>query len=108
MHEWQSFVTALRVGGAVMYPLLALALVAVIVILDKAFVFVARTRVPATLLPAVDTSGLGSDEVERELAALGPRHYVGRFLRVIVENRKRPSWWVESRATEEAAVVEKS
>jgi biopolymer transport protein ExbB len=29
-------------------------------------------------------------------------------LRVIVDNRKRPSWWVESRATEEAAAIDKS
>jgi biopolymer transport protein ExbB len=108
MHEWQSFVAALRVGGAVMYPLLALALMAVIVILEKGFVFVARTRLPASVIAAVEASGLGSDEVERELAALGPRHYVGRFLRVIVDNRKRPSWWVESRATEEAGAIEKS
>jgi biopolymer transport protein ExbB len=108
MPDLQNFLATLRVGGAVVYPLLALAVVAVIVILEKGFVFVARARLPASLLATVEASGLASEDLERELAALGPRHYVGRLVRVIVEQRKRPSWWVESRATEEASAIEKA
>ena len=48
MSELHSFVAALRVGGVVMVPLLALALVAGVVILEKAFVFGARTQAEAS------------------------------------------------------------
>ena len=37
--DLSGFVAALRVGGAMIYPLLLLAVVAVVVILEKAFVF---------------------------------------------------------------------
>jgi biopolymer transport protein ExbB len=108
MHEWESFVATLRIGGAVMYPLLALALVAMVVVLEKGFMFVTRTRVPASLMSVLEAHGMASEELDREVAVLGGRNYFGRFLRVIIENRKRPSWWVESRATEEAATIDKS
>lgn len=108
MPDVHSFVATLRIGGAVMYPLLALALVAVVVILEKGFVFWVRTRVPASLMRTLEAHGMASEEFDREVGSLGAGHYFGQFLRVIVENRKRPSWWVESRATEEAAAVDKS
>jgi len=108
VQELQSFVAALRVGGVVVYPLLLLAVVAATVILEKGFVFAARTRLPASLTAVVDTYGFAWDDVEQQVAALGPRNYFGRFLRVVLDNRKRPSWWLESRAAEEASVVEKS
>ena len=108
MQELQSFIAALRVGGVIVYPLLLLAVVAATVMLEKGFVFVARTRLPTSLTAVVDTYGFDWDELEQKVAALGPRNYFGRFLRVILENRKRPAWWVESRAAEEATVIEKS
>jgi biopolymer transport protein ExbB len=108
MQDLHGFIATLRIGGAVMYPLLALALVAMVVILEKGFVFVARTRVPTSLLRVLETHGMASEEFDRELLSLGNGHYFGRFLRVIVDNRKRPSWWIESRATEEAAAIDKS
>jgi biopolymer transport protein ExbB len=108
MLDLQSFIATLRIGGAVMYPLLALALIAMVVILEKGFVFVARTRVPGSLVRVLETHGMASEEFDREVVSLGSGHYFGRFLRVIVDNRKRPSWWVESRATEEAAAIDKS
>src|SRR5207249_12077038 len=48
------------------------------------------------------------EDFEQRLAELGPQNYFGRCFRVIVENRKRPAWWVESRATEEATLIEQS
>jgi biopolymer transport protein ExbB len=106
MQELHGFIAALRVGGIVVYPLLVLAVVAAVVILEKGFVFATRTRVPPPLRRVVETYGFAWDEVDERLAALGPRHYFGRFFRVIVDNRKRPAWWVESRATEEASLIE--
>jgi biopolymer transport protein ExbB len=82
--------------------------VSVVVILEKGFVFAARTRVPRSLLKTVDTYGFEWSDLEQRLARLGPKNYFGRFLSVIIENRKRPVWWIESRAAEEASLIEKS
>jgi biopolymer transport protein ExbB len=108
MQEMHRFIEALRVGGVVIYPLLALAVTAAVVILEKGFIFATRTHLPLALRRVIETYGFAWEELEERLAALGPRHYFGRFFRVIVENRKRPAWWVESRATEEAALIEAS
>ena len=51
MQELHTVIGALRVGGVIIYPLLALAVVATVVILEKGFVFVARARLPASALP---------------------------------------------------------
>ena len=98
----------LRVGGAMIYPLIALAIVAAVVALEKGFVFASRTRLPASLLAVAETYGFDWDDLEREVSSLGPRNYFGRFFRIIIENQKRPVWWVESRAAEEASLIERS
>jgi biopolymer transport protein ExbB len=99
---------ALAVGGAMVYPLLALAVLALVIILEKGFVLLRRTRLPASLLALAETYGFAWDEFERRVAALGPRNYFAGFFRIILENRSHPAWWVESRAADEASLIEKS
>jgi biopolymer transport protein ExbB len=108
METLHGFVAALRVGGAMVYPLLFLAVVAAVVIVEKGFVFAVRTRLPASVLRVVEMYGFAWEEFEQRLGELAPHNYFGRFFRVIVDNRKRPAWWVESRATEEASLIEQS
>ena len=108
MQALQDFAATLRVGGAMIYPLLALAVVAAVVALEKGFVFLTRTRLPAPLLAVAETYGFEWGEIEREVDGLGSRNYFGRFFKIIIENRKRPVWWVESRAAEEASLIEKA
>src|SRR5258707_13129248 len=108
MHDLQGFIAALRVGGAMIYPLLLLAVVAVIVILEKAFVFVTRPRLPGALLEVLETYGFAWDDLEQRVGQLDPRNYFGRFFRVILDNRTKPAWWVESRAAEEATPIEQA
>jgi biopolymer transport protein ExbB len=90
------------------YPLLALTVVAVVVILEKGFVFMTRTRVPAAMLQTVETDGFAWDDFEQRLGSVRDRNYFRRFFRVILDNRTRPVWWIESRAAEEASLIEKS
>jgi biopolymer transport protein ExbB len=108
MSEINSFVAALRVGGVVMVPLLALAVVAAVVILEKLFVFAARTRLPAHVLAVIETYGFAWEDLESRLARLDRRNYFRRFFEVILEHRTQPAWWIESRATEEASLIEQS
>jgi biopolymer transport protein ExbB len=108
MHELRNFVATLQVGGAMIYPLIGLALIAAVVVLEKGFVFATRARPPHPLLGAIEPGAFEWSTVEQEITALAPRSYFGRFFRIILENRKRPLWWVEARAAEEASEIEKS
>ena len=108
MSELHAFIAALRVGGAVMVPLLALALVAGVVILEKAFVFAARTRLPASVRRLVATTGFAWEELEQRLEPVNPRNYFRRFFAAILAHRTQPAWWIESRTAEEAALIEQS
>jgi biopolymer transport protein ExbB len=108
MSELHSFIAALRVGGVVMVPLLALAVVAAIVILEKLFVFTARTRLPRSVLEVVETYGFVWEDLQQRLARMDRRNYFRRFFEVILEHRTQPAWWIESRATEEASLIEQS
>jgi biopolymer transport protein ExbB len=104
----EGFLTALQVGGVMIYPLLALAVLAAIVILEKGFVFAARTRLPDAVVDLIETYGFAWDELDRRLGALSHRNYFGHFLKVILDNRDHPTWWVESRASDEASLIEKA
>lgn len=107
MNDLQGFLAALQVGGAMIYPLLALALIAAVVVLEKSFVFTARTRLPSSLVALAESYQFSWDELEQRVEALGRRNYFGGFFRVILDNRTHPAWWVESRATDAASLVEK-
>jgi biopolymer transport protein ExbB len=106
--RFDAYLAALQVGGAMVYPLLALAVLAAVVILEKGFVFAARTRLPGRLIGLIETYGFPWDELDQRVGALGRRNYFGGFFRVIIDNRRRPAWWVESRAADEASLVEKA
>lgn len=108
MPDLDAFLSALQAGGATVYPLMALAVLAAVVVLEQSFVLLRRTRLPAPLVDLVETYGFAWSDVEKHVAVLGPRNYFGGFFRVILENRARPAWWVESRAADEASLIEKA
>jgi biopolymer transport protein ExbB len=99
---------ALKLGGATVYPLGLLAVLAIMVMLDKAFVHLRYTRLPGPLLELVETYGFSWSDFDRQLEGLNKRNYFLRFFRVVIENRARPVWWVESRAGDEAQLIEKA
>ena len=97
---------ALRFGGAMVYPLLVLAVLAAVVILDKAFVYWRYVRLPQPLIELVETYDFAWSDLDRQLTRLDQRNYFQRFFRVAMNNRKQPAWWVESRASDEAQLIE--
>jgi biopolymer transport protein ExbB len=106
--DLDAFLSALQAGGATVYPLIALAVTAAVVVLEKSFVLARRTRLPTRLVGLVETYGFAWDELERQATALGTRNYFAGFFGVILQNRARPAWWVESRAADEASLIEKA
>ena len=108
MSTMTDIVEALRFGGAMVWPLLVLAVIAFAIVIDKLFVYRTRTRLPDALVELIETYGFRWEDVEKRIGLLGPRSYIGRFLQVIVGNRTHPAWWVESRASDEASLLQKS
>ncbi len=108
MHDMQAAIEVLKHGGVIIYPLLVLALAALVVMLDKTIVYRRHARLPEHLRQLVESYGFSWDDLDRQVADLGMRNYFSRFFRVIMDNRTKPAWWVESRAGDEAQQIEKS
>jgi biopolymer transport protein ExbB len=108
MQDLHEALSALQFGGAMVYPLLFLALLALILVLDKAFVYWRYVHLPVSLFELVETYGFAWTDLANQLDKIGSRNYFGRFFRVILDNHAKPAWWVESRAGDEAQVIEKA
>ena len=108
MQEINIALEQLKFGGAMIYPLLVLGVIALAIILDKAFIYRRYVMLPAALLTLVETYGFSWAELDQQMASLVPGNYFGRFFQVIYDNRSNPSWWVESRAADEAQLIEKA
>jgi len=108
MQELKTAWEALAFGGPMVYPLLLLGIIAMVIILDRAAIYIRCLRLPQTLFDLVETYGFSWDDLERELKALPPVNAYGRFFSVIARHRHQPAWWVESRAGDEAGSIEKS
>jgi biopolymer transport protein ExbB len=65
-----------------------------------------RARLPARIVQLIETYGFAWEELERQLVATGFKNYFASFFGVISGNRSHPAWWVESRAADEASLIE--
>lgn len=107
MADMNGAIETLRFGGPMVYPLLVLGVVALIIILDRAFAYSRCLRLPADVANLVETYGFAWDDLEARLAKLSHANAYGRFLTIIAKNRNDPAWWVESRASDEAGDIER-
>jgi biopolymer transport protein ExbB len=98
----------LQAGGIAVYPLIALAVLACVIVIEKGFMLSARTRLPAHVVTLIETYDFAWGELAGRIDKLDSRNHFVRFLRVILENRTHQPWWVESRAADEASLIEKS
>ena len=105
MTQLTSVWETIRLGGPMVYPLLALGALVMLIILDRAAVYLRALRLPAWL-PELLEGDFGWEELEARLAALGPRNAFARFLRPTAADRERPIWSIESRADTEAGRID--
>jgi biopolymer transport protein ExbB len=98
---------ALRYGGAMVYPLLALGALAIVIMLDRAVVFRRTLRLPRGLFELIETYGFSWQELDSQLNRLPEGNCYRRFFSTIADNRAKPTWWVESRASDEAGRIER-
>lgn len=98
---------ALQFGGAMVYPLVALGMLATGITIDRSIVFQRCLRLPRDLAELVETFGFSWGDLERQLETLSESNAYRRFFGMIASNREKPAWWVESRAEAEAGKIEK-
>ncbi len=108
MHDLHEMLQAIHVGGAWLYPILALALVALVLIIDKLFVYWRYGRLGEDLVGLIETPSFEWGALEARLGRLRAGHFHRRFFEAILANRSRPAWWVESRAADEASFIERA
>jgi biopolymer transport protein ExbB len=108
MQDIQEALQAIKFGGAMVYPLLVLGLLAMVISVEKLYVYFKYVRLSKQLLQLIETYGFAWHDLEQHLVSMGSQNYFSRFFRVIVDNKDKPSWWVESRAGDEALLIEKS
>lgn len=98
----------LKLGGYIIIPLLLLGVIALAIMLEKAFVYWRFARLSSDLSTLIETYGFKWEDLEKILSGLDQRHYYKRFFEVVIVNRNQPSWWTESRAADEAQLIEAS
>ena len=106
MQEISEAIQAMKFGGATIYPLLILAVLALVIIIDKLYLYRRYIRLPKSLFSLIETYGFAWEKLEQELAALPPENYYARFFRIVLDNLDKPAWWLESRAGDEAQLIE--
>lgn len=99
---------ALKAGGIVILPLSALAVLALAIIIEKAYLYWRYARLPTELLSLIESYSFSWETLQERVSALGDGHYFRRFFEVVIANRQRPIWWTESRAADEAQLIESS
>jgi len=100
--------TAIKLGGFAIYPLFIIAIISLAIIIDKILFYKKFITLPKALLELIETYNFSWTELEKKLHHLNAQNCYRRFFLVISENRKKPVWWLESRAADEAKLIEKN
>ena len=100
MNDWTNLADALRIGGWVIWPLSALAVVALAIVLDLMYTLWRFARMPAGALNP-------STQHAAHVAASLPRHHALSRLSRVFEDNGVPLWRIESRAESQAARIER-
>ncbi len=108
MNIIEQTINATKLGGAIMYPLIILFIMAIALIIDKILIYKKLVKLPKDLLELIETYGFSWNELEEKLKNLPSQNYYRRFFLVISQNKSRPIWWLESRAVDEVKLIEKS
>lgn len=105
MQDWLGIVQAARVGGWVVYPLTLLAVIALVIILDRAWVFGRFASIPNDVL--VKSTASADPDHAAVLLRLPAQHALRRLLEPLIDNATKPAWWIEERAGAMALEVQR-
>lgn len=108
MQEWTHVAATLRVAGWVLYPLTVLAVLAVAITLERAYVFLRFGRLPAATAGAhnIDASGARRDWADRLAVAPGQNAF-RRMSTPWEPDHGLPLWLREAKAESIASQIER-
>ena len=98
---------SLKLGGVIMIPLSLLCILAIALIVDKILFWKRLVYLPKNLCDLIETYDFQWSALETELSTLPEKNIYRTFFEVIIKNKTKPTWWVESRAGDEAKLIEK-
>ena len=108
MQDWTNALAAIEVGGWVIWPLSVLAVLAVTIVLDRAYVFLRFGRAPATMVAAHETGPAGLPVSWAGSARRLSRHHVFRRMSTPWDaDSALPLWLREAHAESIAAQIER-
>lgn len=107
MQDITDALQAMKYGGITIYPLVLLAIISLVIIIDKSYLYWRYIRLPQSMLALVESYGFPWEKLEQEVTTLGAENYYAQFSRILLDNRDKPVWWIESRAGDEAQLIEK-
>jgi len=107
MNIFLEILNAAKLGGAMVYPLSLLCIFAIALIIDKILFYKKFVLLPKNLRDLIETYDFSWTALEAELSRLAPQNSYRKFFEIILQNKKRPIWWLESRAADEAKTIEK-
>ena len=96
-----------KLGGIAIYPLSILCVIAAALIIDKIIFYKKFVKLPKSILEIVETYDFDWSKLENSLKNLPTENSYRKFFAVILFNKSRAAWWVESRAADEASLIEK-
>lgn len=108
MNTLSQIANAAKLGGIMIYPLLILCLIAIALTIDKILLYKKLVKLPKDLLTLIETYDFSWKNLEQELQNLPTQNHYRSFFTVILNNKIKPLWWLESRAADEAKLIEKS
>ncbi len=99
--------STLQLGGSTIYVLCLLLILATALIIDKIFVYKKLLNLPNKIYDLIESYSFNWSEFEQELNKLPQNNLYRKFFEVVLQNKKSPLWWLESRMLDEAKTVEK-
>lgn len=103
MNDWTGFADAFRVGGWVIYPLTVLAITALAIVADRAYIFWRFGRMPNGA-----TAGQAHGIDGGSMANVFPQeHALSRLGRILDDHGDAPLWRTEARIEAAASQIER-
>lgn len=97
----------IKLGGLVMIPLSAMAIIALAIIFDKIFYYQKHVKISKKFFNLIETYNFDWQKFNQQLQKLNQKNCYHKFFKIIFENKTKPIWWLESRAIDEAKQIEK-
>jgi biopolymer transport protein ExbB len=107
MNVLEHILENLSVGGAMVYPLIALSILSLVIISDRGFTYWRYARLTDSLRDTIESYEFSWSELDKMMKTMDANNIFVRFFNVFLTNRTRPVWWVESRASDESGLIEK-